>query len=434
MLRTALLEDHNGDAGAGSAAPQASGRFSGDLEGRGVVTFGDPNDADDMLGRTVAVGPAPAGLRAGTSLTSKPSTGELEVDQALDLCGGFGRANLQQFLVCAFAWCSYAFHAVGATYIKRADINCDDELERDMSLVCEFGLTDERRWVSDLASSAFFVGWFLGAPLFGYLSDRFGRKAVSFGALWWMNVSALLLAGAPNEWFLLACNVLLGMGVGGTGIVTFTLATEFFPQSRASDLTCWWRTGREAEGVAVLLIARRAGVVYIQADNPPRALDVAWTQVPDLLHGGARHRALLRPAGFPARRNGRHRALANYAAAVHGARHNRGPDMVRHGSTRHAVAIGQSVSREGEGGVRGEGGEQCGRFTSSVRERTRHSLDWIQTPSSDVLWVDCRVVSPSPRASSRRGCAGGAWRTSRRGGCSSRAPWRTRARRWRPSR
>lgn len=54
--------------------------------------------------------------------------------------------------------------------------------------------------VSRLQDSAFFAGWLWSVPVWGGLSDRFGRRTALFLALTALHIGQFTSALAPNYW------------------------------------------------------------------------------------------------------------------------------------------------------------------------------------------------------------------------------------------
>ncbi|HXF33155.1 MAG TPA: MFS transporter [Candidatus Acidoferrales bacterium] len=77
--------------------------------------------------------------------------------------------------------------------------------------------------------SSLLVGMLIGAPLLGYLGDRFGRKkAIITGAIWYgLCVLAQTQAGSLDQ--LLWLRLLSGIGIGGILPNTIALNAEFAP-------------------------------------------------------------------------------------------------------------------------------------------------------------------------------------------------------------
>ena len=78
--------------------------------------------------------------------------------------------------------------------------------------------------------SASLVGFFFGAPLFGYLGDRFGRKWTIIISLVFLGLSTFVCAFAANLQELLWLRFLSGVGLGGVIPNVIALNSEFAPK------------------------------------------------------------------------------------------------------------------------------------------------------------------------------------------------------------
>ncbi len=78
-----------------------------------------------------------------------------------------------------------------------------------------------------LVNSITLISAFVGAFIFGRLSDVLGRKKVYGIEAGLMVIGALASAFAPNFAFLIVCRFILGIGVGGDYPMSATLMTEF---------------------------------------------------------------------------------------------------------------------------------------------------------------------------------------------------------------
>jgi AAHS family 4-hydroxybenzoate transporter-like MFS transporter len=79
------------------------------------------------------------------------------------------------------------------------------------------------------ALSAAFLGYLLGAPLFGMISDRIGRKkTLIFGACVF-SIGTLLVYFSHSIWSLIPMRVFAGIGIGGAVPCAITLTSEYSP-------------------------------------------------------------------------------------------------------------------------------------------------------------------------------------------------------------
>ena len=77
--------------------------------------------------------------------------------------------------------------------------------------------------------TAFFLGMMVGAPVFGALADRLGRRRIFLITVACDAAFGLLAAGAPTFAVLLAWRFLTGFAVGGTLPVDYATMAEFLP-------------------------------------------------------------------------------------------------------------------------------------------------------------------------------------------------------------
>ncbi|PAA75206.1 hypothetical protein BOX15_Mlig002548g3, partial [Macrostomum lignano] len=92
--------------------------------------------------------------------------------------------------------------------------------------VSRFGLVCQRAWMSNLATTFFFIGFLFGCSLYGALADRFGRLRMMLIALCNMSVGAIAASQAPFLWLYWCFQLLIGIGIGGFMSCTFSFALE----------------------------------------------------------------------------------------------------------------------------------------------------------------------------------------------------------------
>ena len=96
----------------------------------------------------------------------------------------------------------------------------------------ELYLTDgELGWLA----TAFMVGYFLTAPIFGYLGDRFSRKGlIAAGVVVW-SLGTVLSGAAHGFWSLVMFRVLVGLGEASYGTISPGWIADLFPQGRRNN-------------------------------------------------------------------------------------------------------------------------------------------------------------------------------------------------------
>ncbi len=84
-------------------------------------------------------------------------------------------------------------------------------------------------------TSAFMIGYFATAPIFGYLGDRWPRKGlIAAGVgLWCLGT---ILSGFCNDfWTLLSCRVLVGLGEASYAVLAPAWLSDLFPAERRNN-------------------------------------------------------------------------------------------------------------------------------------------------------------------------------------------------------
>ena len=102
------------------------------------------------------------------------------------------------------------------------------------------GLSDASRSLligSTLAATA------LGGILFGYLSDRFGRKTVLSWTILVYSLGTFACGFTQGVWWLLVFRVITGLGVGGEWATGQTLVGETFPAKMRARFAAVMQTG-----------------------------------------------------------------------------------------------------------------------------------------------------------------------------------------------
>src|SRR3954465_11779181 len=94
------------------------------------------------------------------------------------------------------------------------------------------GLTPDQ---SGQAGSIYIIGAVLGALIFGYLTDRFGRKKLFLITLGFNLIATVATAFSFSVWMFFAFRFLAGMGIGGECLAINSAIDELIPL-----LLCAW--------------------------------------------------------------------------------------------------------------------------------------------------------------------------------------------------
>ncbi|KAH7306451.1 hypothetical protein KP509_22G012900 [Ceratopteris richardii] len=191
--------------------------------------------------------------------------------------GSFGRAQKIHFAVTSFAWSLEALHTLVPIFADKTPAwrcardattshlpvlrtssslaSCSSStsspwssavcklspfawewVRKDESTISEWNLVCSRSYMQGLTQSCFFIGSFLGAGLFGHLSDsRLGRRGALILACLVNAVCGMLTAASPSYGVYMLMRTLTGICSGGLGLTSFVLCTELIgPSHRAA--------------------------------------------------------------------------------------------------------------------------------------------------------------------------------------------------------
>lgn len=182
------------------------------------------------------------------------------VDDAIERCGGFGRFQWFVLFFAGLSWLCDALEVMLLSFLGPA-------------VECEWHLTSSQ--VSSL-TSVVFAGMVCGGPLWGALSDGFGRKRAFALSVTCTTVFGFASAAVHSFEALLLCRFFVGLGIPGA-CVSFGLLMEFVPAaSRGFFLVA-------IEGFWTLGTIMQAGLAYALLNDYGWRIFVVVSAVPLVL-------------------------------------------------------------------------------------------------------------------------------------------------------
>ena len=198
------------------AAPRSEGTPAGEMSTVQLHAEDARGDADGRL---------PARVPPSAMFEDHTYT----VDDAVNALG-FGRFQMFMLVYTGMAWTSDAMEMMLLSFIGPA-VRC----YWDLSPASE-----------SVMSSVVFVGMMVGAYLWGYTADRFGRRAGFLATAAATFLFGVASAFAPSYGWLVAFRCFVGFGLGGVP-VAFTLFMEFVPTSNRGKwlvvMESFWTVG-----------------------------------------------------------------------------------------------------------------------------------------------------------------------------------------------
>nr|QQY02592.1 synaptic vesicle glycoprotein 1 [Cryptocotyle lingua] len=181
------------------------------------------------------------------------------VEDAVETAG-FGRFQLLLCVICGVLMAADAMEMLLLSILGPA-------------LRCSWQLSSEE---IAAITTVVFAGFLIGSPIWGFISDRFGRWPTFFTVLTLISYYGFLTAVSPTYVWLLILRFAVGFAIGGCSS-SFALLSEFLPvKHRAKVLLgfqIFWAIGSTFEvGIAYLLLPRFGWRWLVFASAVPLAL------------------------------------------------------------------------------------------------------------------------------------------------------------------
>ncbi|KAK5900919.1 hypothetical protein CgunFtcFv8_025839 [Champsocephalus gunnari] len=218
-------------------------------EGRSGVNLVGHSDEDQVTDNEIytiaSAGVDSEGRQSATVCGLDQHEETFTVDEALEAIG-FGMFQWKLSVVTGLSWVADAMEMMILSILAP-------------QLHCEWKLPG---YQVALITSVVFAGMGVGSPLWGIVSDRYGRKTGLTMSVCWTLTYGVLSSLAPVYGWLLFLRGLVGFGIGGVPL-SVTLYSEFLPvKSRGTYImliAVFWAIGSVFEVLLALLIMPTLG-------------------------------------------------------------------------------------------------------------------------------------------------------------------------------
>ncbi|KAF4533495.1 hypothetical protein B566_EDAN000980 [Ephemera danica] len=107
-----------------------------------------------------------------------------------------------------------------------------DHSKYESSAVFEWDLVCEKAWVRASADTLFMLGVLIGSILFGYLSDKYGRRPIFFLSLVLQVVGGIVAGIAPEYYSFVFARMCVGATTSGVFLVAYVIGMEMVGPSK----------------------------------------------------------------------------------------------------------------------------------------------------------------------------------------------------------
>jgi len=135
-----------------------------------------------------------------------------------------------QWIVLFAAWLGWGFDLFDSILFNFVAPNCVPTL-----LGLPIGSPEAKQatlYWTGILTSVLLIGWAVGGILFGYVCDRIGRTRTMLLTILMYALGTAACAFAPNIWVLVACRVVVSLGLGGEWAAGASMVAEVMPENR----------------------------------------------------------------------------------------------------------------------------------------------------------------------------------------------------------
>ncbi|GBP82657.1 Organic cation transporter protein [Eumeta japonica] len=171
--------------------------------------------------------------------------------------GSFGRYHFWICLLLFSCKFSVAFQQMAIIFLApKTSFTCPDTRQQtcpcpdpiydtsvfNRTIVMEWDLICEKRWLKDFTQTLFQLGTLLGSVFFGMASDRFGRKYPLCLAVLIQVVSGTCASFMRDYWLFTFLRFITGIAIGGQMVVSFVMVMEFVGKEYRDVVSALYQT------------------------------------------------------------------------------------------------------------------------------------------------------------------------------------------------
>ncbi|XP_055585431.1 organic cation transporter protein-like [Uranotaenia lowii] len=136
----------------------------------------------------------------------------------------------KKYSTCTYLDVNYTQEYLDSGTPAKDAVSCNrwvyDRSRYESSTVTDWDMVCDRNWLRASADSLFMVGVMLGSIIFGYLSDKYGRKPIFFASLVTQVIFGVLAGIAPEFFTYTIARILVGATTSGVFLVAYVIAME----------------------------------------------------------------------------------------------------------------------------------------------------------------------------------------------------------------
>ncbi|XP_011610688.1 solute carrier family 22 member 7-like isoform X1 [Takifugu rubripes] len=152
------------------------------------------------------------------------------------------------------------------------------------TIATEWDLVCSQKWMNKATATIFFIGVMLGAPLSGFLSDRYGRRPLLLVSYLGSILFSLLSAFSTSYIMFVIMRFFTGVALAGIAIISFVLNVEWVSiehRTFSGIIICLDVTIGNCIGVGIAYCVNEWRMLILAVTSPLVLSVIAWRWLPE---------------------------------------------------------------------------------------------------------------------------------------------------------